>query len=135
MKKMFLSVLMAAASLLWVTVPLVAHHGAATFETGKEITLQGTVTEWLWANPHCFLSFDAKDDTGTVRNWVAETQNPTAISQRGWARRTFKVGDQVTVVLNPVKDGQPVGRVLHVVLANGQKLIASFQPGAAGQAQ
>lgn len=134
MKRPFSSVFLAATSALLVSVPLIAHHGAATFQTDKPITLQGTVTEWLWANPHCFLSFDAKDDTGTVRNWIAETQNPTAISQRGWTRRGFKPGDQVTVTLQPVKDGQPVGRILYVVLANGQKLIAAFQEDA-GQRQ
>ena len=47
-----------------MVTPAVAHHGAATFDTGKEITLKGVVTEWIWANPHCFLKFDAKDDTG-----------------------------------------------------------------------
>ena len=46
-----------------MVTPAVAHHGAATFDTGKEITLKGVVTEWIWANPHCFLKFDAKDET------------------------------------------------------------------------
>ena len=50
--------------MLLASVPLVAHHGAAALDTGKEVTLKGTVTEWIWSNPHCFLQFDAKDDTG-----------------------------------------------------------------------
>jgi hypothetical protein len=124
-RKMFFSVLMAAAGVLLVSVPLIAHHGAATFDTGKEITLKGTVTEWLWANPHCFLKFDAKDDTGTVRNWAAETQNPTAMTQRAWSRTSFKAGDEITVTLEPVKNGQPIGRILTVILPNGQKLVAA----------
>jgi hypothetical protein len=80
------------------------------------------VTEWIWANPHCFLKFDAKDDTGTVRNWVVETGNPTDISRSGYARLSFKPGDAVTVTLQPVKSGAPVGRIRSVLLANGQKL-------------
>jgi hypothetical protein len=122
---MFLGVVSAAIGILLVSVPLAAHHGAAALDTGKEITLRGTVTEWIWSNPHCFLKFDAKDDTGNVRNWAVETQNPTSMTQRGWSRSSFKVGDEVTVIVEPVKNGQPVGRILTAILANGQKLIAA----------
>jgi hypothetical protein len=120
-----LAVSIAAVGVLLVSVPLVAHHGAAALDTGKEVTLKGTVTEWIWSNPHCFLQFDAKDDAGTVRNWAVETQNPTAMTQRGWSRTAFKAGDEVTVTFEPVKNGQPIGRLLTVVLPNGQKLIAA----------
>src|SRR5215475_5121703 len=115
----------AALGLLLVSVPLIAHHGAAALDTGKEITLKGSVTEWIWSNPHCFLKFDAKDDTGTVRNWAVETQNPTTMTQRGWSRTSFKFGDEVTVIIEPVKNGQPIGRLLTVLLPNGQKLVAA----------
>ena len=125
MRKMFFVVLIAAADLLLASVPLIAHHGAAGLDTGKEVTLKGSVTEWIWSNPHCFLKFDAKDDTGTVRNWAVETQNPTTMTLRGWSRTSFKVGDEVTVTIEPVKNGQPVGRILHLILPNGQKLIAA----------
>jgi hypothetical protein len=119
------AVSIAALGLLLVSAPLIAHHGAAALDTGKEVTLKGTVTEWIWSNPHCFLQFDAKDDTGTVRNWAVETQNPTTMTQRGWSRTLFKAGDEVTVILEPVKNGEPIGRLLTVVLANGQKLVAA----------
>jgi hypothetical protein len=122
MKYRLFGVVVAAASLLVVTARLDAHHGGASFDTSKEITLAGTVTEWIWANPHCFLKFDAKDDTGTVRNWVVETGNPTDMSRSGWARTSFKVGDMVSVTLQPVKSGAPVGRIRSVVLPNGQRL-------------
>jgi hypothetical protein len=119
------AVSLAALCVLLVSVPLVAHHGAAALDTGKEVTLKGTVTEWIWSNPHCFLQFDAKDESGTVRNWAVETQNPTAMTQRGFSRTLFKAGDEVTVIIEPVKNGQPIGRLLTVVLASGQKLIAA----------
>ena len=109
-----------AAGVLAISLPAVAHHGAASFDTGKQVMLKGTVTEWIWANPHCFLKFDATDDTGTVRNWAVETQNPTSMSQRGWRRTSFKTGDQVSVTLEPVKNGAPVGRVISVITASGQ---------------
>ena len=121
MRNRFVCAVLATISLL-ASVPVLAHYGGASFDTTKELTLKGTVTEWIWANPHCFLKFDAKDDTGTVRNWVVETQNPTDMTRRGWSRTMFKVGDEVTVTLQPVKSGAPVGRVRNVVLANGQKV-------------
>jgi len=118
-------VILAALGVLLIPVALIAHHGAAALDTGKEVTLKGTVTEWIWSNPHCFLQFDAKDDTGTVRNWAVETQNPTAMTQRGFSRTLFKAGDEVSVVIEPVKNGQPIGRLLTVVLPSGQKLVAA----------
>jgi hypothetical protein len=124
-RKLFVGILIAPAAVLLASAALVAHHGAAALDTGREITLRGTVTEWIWSNPHCFLMFDAKDDTGTVRNWSVETQNPTSMTQRGWSRTSFKVGDEVTVTIEPVKNGQPVGRILTAIRANGQKLVAA----------
>ena len=125
MRNMILAVSTAAVGVLLVSVLLAAHHGAAALDTGKQMTLKGTVTEWIWSNPHCFLQFEAKDDTGTVRNWAVETQNPTTMTQRGFSRTSFKAGDEVTVILEPVKNGQPIGRLLTVVLPGGQKLVAA----------
>src|ERR1051326_4851725 len=101
---LFVSAVVTAAS-----APLLAHHGSASFDTSKKVTLTGTVTEWIWANPHCFLKIDAMDGTGGVRNWALETQNPIAMTQRGWSRSVFKVGDEVTVVLEAVKSGSAIG--------------------------
>ena len=65
MRRATTSVLLAAAALWVASATVIAHHGAASFDTTKELTLKGSVTEWIWANPHCFLKFDAKDETGT----------------------------------------------------------------------
>lgn len=102
------------------SVPLGAHHGAATFDTATEMKLTGTVTEWLWFNPHCFLKFDVKDESGKVTNWAVESGNPTDMTKRGWSRNAFRAGDQVTVMLQPSKSGQPVGRIVSVTLASGK---------------
>jgi DNA/RNA endonuclease YhcR with UshA esterase domain len=107
---------------LTLSVPLLAHHGNAAFDVGKRVTVTGTVTEWLWANPHCWLKVDVKDDKGTITHWVAETNNAPDMIERGWSMRTFKPGDEVTLTVEPVKNGRPAGKVLEVVLPNGQKL-------------
>lgn len=113
-----------AAGIVAVSASPAAHHSGASFDATKELTLKGTVTDWIWANPHCFLKFDARDDTGTVRSWAVETQNPTDMTRRGWARTSFKAGDEVTVTLNPVKGGAPVGRLRTATLSSGQTLTA-----------
>jgi len=118
----FLMVFALAVCALIVSVPLWAHHGNAAFDSGKKLTMKGTVTEWVWANPHCWLKFDVKDDKGNVVHWVAETNNLADMIERGWSMRSFKAGDEVTVTFEPVKNGNPAGRVLEVVLPNGQTL-------------
>jgi uncharacterized protein DUF6152 len=114
--------LVLAGLVLLAAVSPSAHHGAASFDTSKQVTLKGTVTEWIWANPHCFLKIDAMDDTGSVRNWALEAQNPTSMTQHGWTRNSFKIGDQVTVVLEAVKNGAPIGRIVRITLPNGSSL-------------
>ncbi len=134
MKATLLGVCLAAAGLLVASAPLVAHHGTASFDTTRDLTLKGTVTDWIWANPHCFLKFDAMDETGTVRNWAVEVSNPTDMTKRGWARMSFKTGDQVTVNLQPVKNGAPIGRLRTVILPDGSTLSAGGPAPAPGGA-
>jgi Family of unknown function (DUF6152) len=104
------------------TPALFAHHGNASFDTDKKLTMKATVTEWFWANPHCFLKFDVTDEKGNVVHWTAETSNPSDMANLGWSNQTFKPGDQISVTLQPVKNGHPIGRVTDVVLPNGQTL-------------
>ena len=107
-----------------IGVPLFAHHGAAAYDTSKKLALKGIVTEWFWANPHCFLRFDVTDDKGNVAHWAAETSNPSDMVHLGWSKQSFKQGDEVTVTVEPVKNGLPIGRIEQVALANGQILKA-----------
>ena len=116
--------LMIFLGFLTIAVPLRAHHGAAAYDTDKRITMKVVVTEWFWANPHCFLKFDVKDDKANVVHWAIEASNPADMVNLGWSKDTFKPGDEVTVTFMPVKNGNPVGRIQQVVLANGQILNA-----------
>lgn len=124
MRNRLVTVFAVAVGLLIVSVPLFAHHANAVFDVGKRITVKGTVTEWFWANPHCLLRFDVKDDNGQVVHWVVETQAPPNIIPYGWTKQSFRAGDEVTVILEPVKNGQPLGRLLQAVLPNGKTLVA-----------
>jgi Family of unknown function (DUF6152) len=121
-RRHIIAVALAGAALLSGSAPVLAHHGAATFDTEGEITLKGTVTEWVWSNPHSILRLDVKADDGTVKQWSVATANVADLSKRGWTRRTFSPGDAVTVTIQPAKSGQPVGMIRNVLLADGRKL-------------
>lgn len=110
-----------------VPVALFAHHGTAVYDTANPVTVKGTVTSWSWTNPHCLLEFDVKDDKGNIMHWVAETSNPSDMTNKGWSRHTFKPGDEVTVTLIAAKNGRPLGRIQYVIL-NGQGLGADKAP-------
>src|SRR5580692_4257615 len=116
MSKTRIGVLAVVAGVLSVSVPLFAHHGSSVFDATKTVTMKGSVTEWDWFNPHCLLQFDVMNEGGQVVHWIAETQNPAEMVSLGWGKTSFKPGDEVTVSLMPVKNGNPFGRVSLVVV-------------------
>jgi Family of unknown function (DUF6152) len=85
---------------LLLAVPVFAHHGAASVYNPKlKVTLTGTVTKILWANPHIAIFFDAMDsDTNKMVNWeLGDGQAPTGLYRKGWRKDDLKVGDTITV--------------------------------------
>ena len=93
---------------LAVSVPLFAHHGNAAYDTEKSLNVKGTVTGYVWANPHVFVKVDVKDESGNVAHWIVEAQNPVSMMQIGWSKDTFKPGDEVEIDAMPAKNGNPV---------------------------
>jgi len=115
-------------ALLAISVPVFAHHGYAAYDTDKKVTLKGTVTRFIWSNPHCMVQLDVIDESGHVVHWIAETENPSAMIRVGWTDKSLKVGDQITLTALPVKSGAPVGRIIDIVLSDGQKLPGRINP-------
>lgn len=105
--------------ILAVPVTLLAHHGNAIYDESKAVTVKGVVTDWLWANPHCLLEMDVKDDKGNTVHWTAEVSNPPDMIARGWSRKMFKPGDEVTITMIVAKNGEPVGRIARATV-NGK---------------
>ena len=102
-----------------VPVTLFAHHGSAIYDETKGVTVHGVVTDWLWANPHCLLELDVKDDSGKNVHWTAEVSNPPDMIARGWSRKMFKPGDEVTAIMIVAKNGEPIGRIVRITV-NGK---------------
>ena len=123
--KIFASLILIVATLA-VSIPLFAHHGNASYD-GKEATIKGTVTAWLWTNPHTFLKLDVKDDKGNVVNWICESPAPSTLVNFGFNAKTFKPGDVVTVVMAATSKNLPVGRISKFILANGYVMNTEVQ--------
>jgi hypothetical protein len=110
--------------LLAVCGPAFAHHGSSiSYDLKKTVELKGTVTEFVWSNPHAQIYFDAKDAQGNVRHWGGETFAPSTLTKTGWTKKTLKPGDQITITVFPSKAGSSFGLVSSVVLADGQKFV------------
>jgi hypothetical protein len=123
MKGRLAASLLMMSGLFVVSLPLLAHHGTGVaYEVDKQVTVKGTVTEWIWANPHCGLLFDVTDDKGNVAHWGAELSNPHSLSQAGLSKDIFKPGDKVTVAGHPARSGAPRLELLSVTLADGRVL-------------
>jgi hypothetical protein len=122
MKSRLITFFVIAMGLLAFCRPVVAHHGAQGYDFSRRITVKGTVSRFVWANPHCQIYLDSKDDKGNVVNWGVELNNPGNLIRLGWTHGSLKDGDEVTLVFNPGKEGKPVGICADVVFADGRKL-------------
>jgi hypothetical protein len=126
--KIILFLLMVAV--LTVSSATFAHHGAAAYDMSKPVIMKdAVVTKYIWANPHTLVFFDAKNDKGDTTHWSVELGSPSAIALMGWNRTSLKAGDVVTVYMFPAKNGNPVGRINKIVLADGA-LLRDSQTGA-----
>ena len=90
---------------LILALPALAHHGSnISYQVDKTITLDGTVTEWDYRNPHPQIYFDVKEKEGTVTHWATELL-PAPLMLRnmnvGWSRNTIKPNERITLVCNP----------------------------------
>jgi hypothetical protein len=105
-------------TLLMVCGALFAHHGSrVSYNLDKPLTMKGTVTAVGWQNPHVFISYDVKDDHGSVVQWGAEAaENPKMLIDRGWTKDKLKPGDQVTITVFPSKAGTPRGLLSKLAL-------------------
>lgn len=99
-----------------------AHHSFVMFETTKQVTLSGTVTSFEWTNPHAYIELDVKDTGGSIKHWSIELGSPSILQQSGWKHNTLKKGTEVTLVINPLKNGNPGGLLIQASLPDGKKL-------------
>jgi hypothetical protein len=110
------------ALVLALVAPALAHHSPAAFDRSKEVTLVGTVKEFRWQNPHTWIEMHVPNEKGKVVLWGVELTSPTYLIRAGWKSNVIKPGDKVTVVVNPVRSGEPAGIFRSLTLADGRVL-------------
>jgi hypothetical protein len=99
-----------------------AHHSMAGFERNKTVTLNGTVKQFKWANPHSWIELEVPNDKGAVDIWNVEMTAPAVLVRAGWKSTTLKPGDKVSIAAHPLMTGEPGGIFVSVTLASGQTL-------------
>jgi hypothetical protein len=122
MKSTILALGFGLAALTIVCIPAFAHHGGAAYDPKVTLTLNATITEFKFINPHTLIYFDAPDDKGTIDHWSLETIDPGMLTRQGWTRNTLKPGDHVTIVGHPSKNGAKVMNLTKLVLADGTEM-------------
>jgi Family of unknown function (DUF6152) len=123
MTRKIATVFIALLGVAAICAPVFAHHGGASYDSSKTVTLKGTVTDFKLTNPHAAIYFDVKDANGNVEHWASELNAPSWLIRKGWTRNSLKPGDEVTIIARPNKEENVrVVSLTKVILANGQEL-------------
>jgi len=79
-----------------------AHHSyAATYDTSKEIKLEGKLVQFVYRNPHSFVHLEVADDKGAPQRWAVEWSGGGQLANQGVTKESLKVGDQVVIMGRP----------------------------------
>jgi hypothetical protein len=120
--------LMLLAAITGVIAPASAHHSYAMFDANKLVTLDATVKEFQWTNPHSWLQVMIADDKGVAEEWSLELGPLVVLHRWGWKPHSLNPGDKVKVSLNPLRDGSHGGRLMSIVLPGGETLSGQGGP-------
>lgn len=106
------------SALVCSAVPVQAHH-AWPVNMDEPITVQGTVVDFMWANPHPMISLDVATDDGETEQWQIGGPAINRMEAKGWTRDTVKPGDVITGVGYQFRDGQKIIRLEKITFADG----------------
>jgi Family of unknown function (DUF6152) len=111
-----------AFGLLTVAIPSFAHHGIAIYQEAKEITVTGSVTYFDFVNPHALVYLNVKQSDGTSAKWQGQLTSPNNLARVGWTRRSLQMGQQVTIIGYPAKNGANSMWIRRIVKSDGTEL-------------
>jgi Family of unknown function (DUF6152) len=104
-----------------------AHHSFAMYDDKKVVTLDGTVQDFQWTNPHVILDLLVASTGGAeAQVWTVELTSPGNLTRGGWTRSTVTPGDKIQVQLHPLRDGRPGGGFMQLTLPDGRVLKWTF---------
>ena len=114
-----------AVAFFLISDATIAHHGAASYNTDKSISVKGAVTDFQFNNPHVLIFMTVKDDSGKTTNWQGELTSPNHLSRAGWKKDTIKPGDVITISGYSSKSGAPEIWIQKVIAADGTPIDTS----------
>ena len=114
---------MTVAGLLLLSRLVLAHHGVAgLYDMSKLVVLKGTITKFVWTNPHASIQVEVVNAQGATDVWGVEMNSPNNLVKQGWKSTLLKSGDKVSVVINPLRTGEHGGAFVSIKLPDGRVL-------------
>ena len=108
---------------LAMSMTAASHHSGAMFERDKTITVEGTVKEFQYTNPHSWLLVDVKNKNGSVTTWGFEGEGPSTLQRAGIRPSDFTPGTRLKITGRPMKDGSPAAAWVDAVRADGKRFV------------
>ena len=116
-----ISVFVSAVAVFLVGPLALAHHGRASY-SNEIITMDATVTEFRFVNPHVQIYFDITNDAGEIEHWQGELTAPNKLARGGWTKGTLQPGDQIQIIGRAARnDGHSVA-INQIVMPNGEEI-------------
>ena len=111
---------LAVLALLFAASSAQAHHSFAMFDHDHQVRMTGTVKDYRWQNPHVYIELSAPDAKGETRTWTIECANPGILNRVGWKFNMIKPTDTITVIVAPLRTGEPGALLKQIKLADGR---------------
>jgi hypothetical protein len=112
---------LALAAVALSAMPAFAHHSFAMFDASQTTTLEGTVKEFQWTNPHAWVMLTVAKD-GQSQEWAIEMMGPGGLARQGWNSSTLMPGMPVKLVVHPLRDGTHGGQFMEITLPDGTQM-------------
>ena len=120
----------AGIAVAMTAIPAIAHHSFAMFDAEKTKTLDGTVKEFQWTNPHAWIMLTVGKDGQAEQQYAIEMNGPSGLARQGWRPKTLTPGMPVSVTIHPLRDGTNGGQFMELTMPDGTVLGRGAAPAA-----
>ena len=111
----------AAALMAMTSFPALSHHSYGMFDMQKTVPLKGTVKDFQWTNPHCFIQLVVQGKKGP-EEWSIEMGSPLHLARNGWKQGSVRAGESITVEVHPLRDRTRGGSLASATDASGKPI-------------
>ena len=103
----FVPLLLVAFCTVATTLPVRAHHSQGMYDISTWTTLEGTIRQVRWSNPHTWVFVDVEDAEGQVQAWALEGGSPASVEEFGVNQDHLLPGDRIIARCHRLRDGSP----------------------------